>query len=308
MEALESIAHRNQINVMVIDDEDIVRFSLRKKLSKFGYNVISLDKAEDALYMIKSQEVRVDFIVTDIKLRKMDGIEFLRHIKSLELSIPVIITGQGNVDDAIQALRYGARDFIKKPVDENEIASIIRSEVKRRSQEQLAVDLGRFLVEEKREFILPVDVEAGDVLAHELIKNLPSTGYFSASDAENIGVALRESISNAIYHGNLEMSSDIREDSGNKAFKEEFERRRINPEFADRKVTIIYHLCPDYVEFSIEDEGKGFNSEALPDPTDPENFFKKSGRGLLYVRLYMDEVEWNGKGNRIRMKKMSRGN
>ena len=303
MEALDNIIQKNQITVMVIDDEDIVRFSLRKKLAKFGYNVISLDKAEDALYMLKNEEVKVDFIVTDIKLRKMDGIEFLRHIKTIDISIPVIITGQGNVDDAIQALRYGARDFIKKPIDENEIASIIRSEVKRKIQEQLAVDIGKFVKEERREFALPLDVEAGDVLAHELTKNLHSTGLFTASDAENIGVALRESISNAIFHGNLEMSSDIRESGGNKAFKEEFDKRRNDPLYSGRTVRVFYHLDPDFVEFEVEDEGKGFNSSALPDPTDPENFFKKSGRGILYVRLYMDEVEWNDKGNRIRMRK-----
>jgi FixJ family two-component response regulator len=303
MEALDNIIQKSQITVMVIDDEDIVRFSLRKKLAKFGYNVISLDKAEDALYMLKNEEVKVDFIVTDIKLRKMDGIEFLRHIKTIDISIPVIITGQGNVDDAIQALRYGARDFIKKPIDENEIASIIRSEVKRKIQEQLAVDIGKFVKEERREFILPLDVEAGDVLAHELTKNLHSTGLFTASDAENIGVALRESISNAIFHGNLEMSSDIRESGGNKAFKEEFDKRRNDPLYSGRTVRVFYHLHPDFVEFEVEDEGKGFNSSALPDPTDPENFFKKSGRGILYVRLYMDDVEWNDKGNRIRMRK-----
>lgn len=298
----ESI-HAKGHTVVIIDDEELVRFSMRKKLTKFGYNVISLDRAEDALYMLKNEGRKIDFIITDIRLRKMDGIELLRHISNLENPVPVLLTGQGNIDDAIQALRYGACDFVRKPMDANAVASIIRNVLKRKHEEQLAVDMGKFVLSESRVFLLPSDVDLANTVAFELTKNLHGSGYFSVAAAENISQALRETLVNAMFHGNLEVNSDIRETHGLKAFNEEVERRRTDPQFAARRVTLSYRLTPEYVEYTVEDMGKGFDYRKLPDPRDPENFFKKSGRGLLIVRIHMDEVEWNETGNIIRMKK-----
>ena len=68
-------------------------------------------------------------------------------------------------------------------------------------------------------------------------------------------------------------------------------------------VKLTYELTPDYVLYEIEDQGPGFNFQTLPDPRDPENFFKNSGRGLLIIRIHMDEVSWHDGGRIIRMKK-----
>jgi DNA-binding response OmpR family regulator len=303
MSEMPESSHAKGHTIVIIDDEELVRFSMRKKLTKFGYNVISLDRAEDALYMLKNEGRKIDFIITDIRLRKMDGIELLRHISNLENPVPVLLTGQGNIDDAIQALRYGACDFVRKPMDANAVASIIRNVLKRKHEEQLAVDMGKFVLSESRVFLLPSDVDLANTVAFELTKNLHGSGYFSVAAAENISQALRETLVNAMFHGNLEVNSDIRETHGLKAFNEEVERRRTDPQFASRRVTLSYRLTPEYVEYTVEDMGRGFDYRKLPDPRDPENFFKKSGRGLLIVRIHMDEVEWNETGNIIRMKK-----
>ena len=64
-----------------------------------------------------------------------------------------------------------------------------------------------------------------------------------------------------------------------------------------------FELTSTYVEYLIEDDGKGFDYNGLPDPRDPENFLRDSGRGLLIITIHMDEVEWNNKGNCIRLRK-----
>ncbi len=290
--------------ILVVDDEDVIRFALRKKLTRIGYNVISLEKAEDVLYLIKNDNVKIDLIITDIKLRKMDGIELMRRIKSLDDPIPVlIITGHGNVEDAIRALRYGASDFIRKPFDINDIALSVRSILRHKHEQQLADNFIQYTFYEKSIFKIPLDTSIINAISYKLTRNLNASGLCNSTTAENITIALIEAISNAVYHGNLEISSEIKKEGGIKRFNEEAEKRKKDERFKDRIVTIHYELTKDHVEYVIEDEGPGFDYTILPDPRDPENFFKASGRGLLIIRIHMDEVEWNERGNIIRLRK-----
>ena len=294
----------NSHTIVVVDDEEIIRYSLQKKLSRFGYNIVSLEKAENALYLIKNEKKRVDLIITDIKLRKMDGIELLRHINAMENPVPVlIITGQGNIEDAIKALRYGARDFIRKPFDINEVASIVRGILRSEQERQLADQFGKYKEYDKRVYRIPVDTSVCNVISYELTGDLQAVGLCNGTTVENIALALREAISNAMYHGNLAIPSSIREKLGIKGFNEEIDKRKNDDLYSSRLVTITYELTRDYVEYIIEDEGNGFDYRSIPDPRDPQNFLKDSGRGLLIISIHMDEIDWNEKGNMIRLRK-----
>ena len=297
-----------EYTIAVVDDEEQIRELLYKRLSKLGYKVISFEEAEDLLYLLKHDDMRIDLVITDIQLKRMDGIELLRHIKAHDVPIPVlIITGYGNIEDAIQALRYGARDFIRKPFDLNELASSVNGILRGKKEEQYTENLGKFIAHEKRLFEIPVDSTICNVISYILTKDLTSIGICDKSTSENILLALREAIDNAMIHGNLEITSDVIEKQGIKAFYDMVEKRKKDDKFQDRKVTVYYELLDDYVEYIIEDEGTGFDYSTLPDPRDPENFYKKSGRGLLIIRTLMDEVHWNGKGNIIRLRKYKPG-
>lgn len=290
--------------ILVVDDEEMIRYSLQKKLSRLGYKVISMEKAEDVLYLLKNGE-KVDLIITDIKLRKMDGIELLRRIHGLDEPIPVlIITGHGNVEDAIRALRYGASDFIRKPFDINDVASSVRLILNRKLEKKLAEKFARYVVYERGCYTIPVDDDSVvNALSYHLTKDLVPAGLCNNTTAENISTALQEAISNALHHGSLEVPSSIRQEQGVKAYNDEIEKRKTEDPYRHRSVTLSYELNRDYVEYTIEDQGPGFNYDTLPDPRDPENFFKNSGRGLLIIRIHMDEVSWNEKGNSLRLRK-----
>jgi DNA-binding response OmpR family regulator len=290
--------------ILVVDDEEVIRFTLQKKLSRQGYNVVSLEKAEDALYLVKNGEEKIDLIISDIKLRKMDGIELLRRVKSLDEPIPVLlITGHGNVEDAIRALRYGANDFIRKPFDINDIASSVRTIFRNTEVKRLADSFSRYSMYEKSIFRVPVDPSIINALSFRLTARLEASDLCNSTTAENISLALQEALTNAMFHGNLEISSDMRDSDGIKGFNEAIELRRDDEQFKDREVLITSEYTGDYIEYLIEDEGPGFNHSQLPDPRDPENFFKNSGRGLLIIKIHMDEVDWNESGNIIRMRK-----
>lgn len=127
-------------------------------------------------------------------------------------------------------------------------------------------------------------------------------GLWDDSERTRVGVALEEALTNALYHGNLEVESTLREGDAT-GYNEVIEsRRRISP-YKDRRVEIEVKLSPKRAVFVINDGGPGFDPSALPDPTDPANLANASGRGILLMRAFMDEVNYNSIGNGVTLVK-----
>jgi anti-sigma regulatory factor (Ser/Thr protein kinase) len=119
-------------------------------------------------------------------------------------------------------------------------------------------------------------------------------------------VALHEALSNAIFHGNLEVSSELREQE-EAAYYRLAEQRRQQKPWSDRRVYLSARMSRLEAVFVVRDEGSGFDPSALPNPTDPANLERVSGRGLLLIQTFMDRVEHNETGNQITMSKRRYG-
>ena len=117
----------NTNRVMVIDDEKIVGDMAKMSLEQDGYEVETFLNGEPALARLK--EKRFDVVVTDLKMKGIDGMEVLRTVKKLYPQTKVImITAFANLDAAIEALRGDVHDFFPKPVKIKELkASIERA-------------------------------------------------------------------------------------------------------------------------------------------------------------------------------------
>jgi serine/threonine-protein kinase RsbW len=128
--------------------------------------------------------------------------------------------------------------------------------------------------------VIPSEVRLVD-LVHEVSQKLAELAGFSPDDALNVGLAVREAVINAILHGNKNDPSrdvDIRLDL---------------PEAGG-------------IQVKIRDQGDGFNPEATPDPTDDEHVLNASGRGILMIRAFVDNVTFRfeeGRGTEITMVK-----
>jgi serine/threonine-protein kinase RsbW len=116
------------------------------------------------------------------------------------------------------------------------------------------------------EIELPSRIESVDEaasMADEFARNRGFGDDFISA----IDLAIRESVANAVKHGNK--------------FDE------------TKKVEVTFSDSPDGFEITVRDFGTGFAVEDIPDPTDPENLLKANGRGILFMRSFMDEVEWS---------------
>ena len=131
-------------------------------------------------------------------------------------------------------------------------------------------------VREKIDLELPSDLRLMNSVLEYLLDRVDKLGL-AAVEQSNLFVALDEAFVNAVKHGN-------RNDPG--------KLLRVTAELSAREAI-----------FTIEDEGDGFDVQAIPDPTDPANLFKSSGRGVLLIYNIMDEVEYSQRGNKLRMVK-----
>ena len=123
--------------ILIIDDEEANVRVLSMSLRSDGHEVVSAFSGEEGLAVF--QREHPDLVLTDIKMPGMDGIEVLQKIKALQPDMEVIIiTGHGDIDNAIEALKFGASDFINKPIrDEVLTVAIQRAEEKRDIKLQL---------------------------------------------------------------------------------------------------------------------------------------------------------------------------
>jgi two-component system nitrogen regulation response regulator NtrX len=112
--------------ILIIDDEQAIRKALREILE---YESFTITEAEDGPTALKILEKETfDVIFCDIKMPRMDGMEALSKLKEKGVETPVImITGHGNVETAVEALKKGAYDFIQKPLDLNRILVSVRN-------------------------------------------------------------------------------------------------------------------------------------------------------------------------------------
>ncbi len=136
--------------LLIVEDEETLRDSLKRVLLRDGYEVDAVGSAEAA--MRKIEEVAYDLVITDILLPGIDGIELLRRIRlKLPDQIVIIITAYASIETAVGALRAGAYDYVIKPIIHEEIKRIVRNALRERSLKAENIIL-RKQIEERYDF------------------------------------------------------------------------------------------------------------------------------------------------------------
>ena len=122
---------------------------------------------------------------------------------------------------------------------------------------------------------MPSDLKFLEPVTNYLTKRINMTWSISADRSNAIAIALHEALVNAIKHGNHNDPA--------------------------KRVRIIAEVSEEEAKFIVEDEGEGFGADSPPNPLEPANLYKTSGRGVLLIKSIMDEAEYNGRGNVVTM-------
>ena len=119
-------------DILIIDDEKAIRKTLTEILSFEGYKIDEASDGEEGLKTFKDKTY--DVVLCDIKMPKLDGIEFLQKAGEINPDIPIImISGHGNIETAVEAVKKGAYDYISKPPDLNRLLITIRNALDKNS-------------------------------------------------------------------------------------------------------------------------------------------------------------------------------
>lgn len=127
-------------SILVVDDAEAISKALRDVLTMNGYAVRIAPSGERALQIMETAQI--DLVITDLKMSGISGLELLKRIKDKSPMLPVVIlTGFGDMDSVIEAMRYGVADYLKKPFSVNEVLQVTARELMRSRQGQLPVSM-----------------------------------------------------------------------------------------------------------------------------------------------------------------------
>ena len=286
--------------VLVVDDSAVDRKLVSGLLARqAGLQVETAASGEEALARLAAVQPAV--VVTDMVMPGMSGLDLVTQVVEQHPGIPVILmTGKGSEEVAVKALEAGAASYVPKAALHQHLVSTVEDVLEMvRERHSYARLMGCFQ-RGQFHFVLGNDAALIPSLINYVQSLISSVGLCEEADIIRVCIALEEALRNALFHGNLELTSEQREGDPVEYQKLVDDRVGRAP-YAGRKLFVTVDVTSGGGRFQIRDEGPGFDPSKLPDPTDPENLEKVSGRGLLLMRTFMDDVTFNATGNEVTM-------
>jgi CheY-like chemotaxis protein len=295
--------------VLIVDDSPVDRRLAGKLLEKragadgpeaaTGLAVLYASNGREALDVIAREGP--DAVVTDLQMPDLNGLDLVLQVRARYPLIPVILmTAHGSEELAVRALQSGAASYVPKRELSRDLLDTVEAVIESAHGKRDRTRLMATLEQTESRFVLENDPSLIPPLVAYLKENV-----FRMSGSDETGliqatIALREALLNAMEHGNLQLDSALREQDEHSYHALARERRQQHP-YRDRRVHVTARETRDEAVYVIRDEGPGFDTSRLPDPTDPANLEKRSGRGLLLMRAFMSEVRHNDRGNEVTM-------
>lgn len=258
-----------QRRILIIDDHDDLATALDEVFSHVGHEVEVLRNREAAIAL--GDLTGYDLVITDLDVGRRQA----ESNGNGDTCLPEARSAKPG--EHVKAFKYCAANFKRNDFDEDELKNLTATVLDYKIRFVDTWELVEAL-HEHIEFELPSALSLMHVVLEYLMKRVERQGVIKP-EKSNLFVALDEAFVNAVKHGN------------------KFD--------AEKLIRVTAEISRAEARFTIEDEGEGFDINSIPDPLDPENLFKASGRGVLFIYNIMDEVKYNERGNRLTMVKKS---
>jgi CheY-like chemotaxis protein len=285
--------------ILVAEDSPTQALQIRLLLEDAGFVVELCADGREALHSVRSDVP--DLVLTDLKMSEMDGLELTEKLRSELPTLPVIVISDSeSAEAAIQAFYRGAASYVPKRNLERELVHTIDEVLEFASAQRHHDWILEHLTQTESQFVLDNNPDLIPPLVDYLQQSLRRLKLCDERGLNRIAVAINEALTNAIYHGNLAVGSELR-DRDEEGYFELINQRLSEPPYCHRRVYVSARESGAEAVYIIRDEGAGFDPSDIPDPRAPGNLTKASGRGLLLIRTFMDMVVHNDVGNEIRM-------
>ncbi|HEY0429931.1 MAG TPA: ATP-binding protein [Pyrinomonadaceae bacterium] len=258
-----------QRRILIVDDHDDLSSALKEVFSKTGYFVKTTESRDEAVKLDKTHDY--DVVITDL-----DGdAAFPEEGDAADEN--TCLPTEDSSRSFVRAFKICATNFRREDFKEDELKNVFETVLNYKAQFVDKMQLVNH-IREKIEFEFPSAISLMHSILDYLMKRVEKVGVINP-ESSNLFIALDEAFVNAVKHGN------------------KFDAEKI--------VRVSAEVSPTEARFTVEDEGEGFDVHSIPDPRNPENLFKASGRGVLFIYNIMDEVKYNERGNRLTMIKKS---
>jgi DNA-binding response OmpR family regulator len=260
-----------EITTLIVDDEEEIRTSLSKIVEQLNLIPLTAQDGLEALNLLSSK--KIDLIITDLMMPKMDGLKFIVKSREISPSIPIaVISGYGDAKNATFALTRGAFNFITKPFTIQEVENVIRKGLRLR---EISLSNDKLLqnVRNQTEIVIPSYPHLLSSVTFYTIKECQWRGIDNENVLNNISVCTDELLTNALVHGNTK-----------------------NP---NKKISVTLNFNAEKLTLTIKDEGKGFDVKKFSQQLKGNHINIPTKRGLFIVEHLMDGISFNEQGNEI---------
>lgn len=291
------------VEVLLVEDNpaDVRLIQEVFKEGTLGAKVALAGDGQEALEQLGRARALPHVILTDLQMPRMDGLELVRAVRKSYPTVPVVLmTAYGSDEVAVQALHEGAVHYVPKKTLHADLVGTLEGVLEAAQGARQRHNLLACLMTTASYFLLDNSLALIAPLIAHLQENLKRMKLCDETVQIQVAVALREALVNAIFHGNLEASSSLREQDDRDFYRLAERRCHLEP-YRLRRVHVKAEESRAQAVYVVRDEGPGFDLTTVPDPTDPANLERASGRGLLLIRTFMDEVHHNEFGNEITM-------
>ena len=243
-------------------------------------------------------ELKPDLVILNIDTFSDNGFKPLRELTQADPHALVICMGTSHDDSlAMECIRHGAKDYLKKPLGLNELlGSIERINTHQHLLKTTSEPDVHCVQAEKKRLVFGNDTEKVPYIINQAVYNAQAI----CPDIMMLKIALSEIVLNAIEHGNLGITMKEKSAATDRGdYKDLISQRRNDPRYKDRVVTLDVTMDRERLVYTVTDQGEGFDYENVFE-SDPSAHIG-SGLGLFIVRSFFSEVAYEGCGNKVRL-------